>query len=219
MILSHSFHFVKCGYAVFSPFFCGFCHLSHRPGTTSGVARKIGTGDARGKDKRLLFSVSGGKSGRRVVARIFPSTLVSRSLSTNAPGGRPYSPENARSPFPLCRGDHPSPARLARTSCPHVLPARLPRQTTCKRGRRRGASLETGFIRRPDSIGRSGSAFHDASPRRESRFSCAPRYSAARTMRSGYTLLVRSVDPSGQIMSRAYPSSPNVTGISTVRVS
>ena len=176
MILSHSFHFVKCGYTVFSPFFCGFCHLSHRPGTTSGVAR------------------------------IFPSTLVSRSLSANAPGGRPYSPENARSPSPLCRGDHPSPARL-------------PRQTTCKRGRRRGASLETGFIRRPDSIGRSGSAFHDASPRRESRFSCAPRYSAARTMRSGYTLLVRSVDPSGQIMSRAYPSSPNVTGISTVRVS
>ena len=101
----------------------------------------------------------------------------------------------------------------------HVLPARLPRQTTCKRGRRRGASLETGFIRRPDSIGRSGSAFHDASPRRKSRFSCAPRYSAARTMRSGYTLLVRSVDPSGQIMSRTYPSSPNATGISTVRVS
>lgn len=197
MILSHSFHFVKCGYAVFSPFFCGFCHLSHRPGTTSGIARKIGTGDARGEDKRLLFSVSGSKSGRRVVAR---------SLSANAPGGRPYSPENARSPFPRCRGDHPSPARL-------------PRQTTCKRGRRRGASLETGFIRRPDSIGRSGSAFHDASPRRESRLSCAPRYSAARTMRSGYTLLVRSVDPSGQIMSRTYPSSPNVTGISTVRVS
>lgn len=124
MILSHSFHFVKCGYTVFSPFFCGFCHLSHRPGTTSGVARKIGTGDARGKDKRLLFSVSGGKSGRRVVARIFPSTLVSRSLSANAPGGRPYSPENARSPSPLCRGDHPSPARLARTSCPHVSPVK-----------------------------------------------------------------------------------------------
>ena len=111
-----------------------------------------------------------------------------------------------RLPFPLCKRDRASTARL-------------PRQTTCKRGRRRGASLETGFIRRPDSIGRSGSAFHDASPRRESRFSCAPRYSAARTMRSGYTLLVRSVDPSGQIMSRAYPSSPNVTGISTVRVS
>lgn len=182
MILSHSFHFVKCGYTVFSPFFCVFCHLSHRPGTTSGVARKIGTGDARGEDKRLLFSVSGGKSGR------------------------PYFPENARFPFPLCKRDRASTTRL-------------PRQTTCKRGRRRGASLETGFIRRPDSIGRSGSAFHDASPRRESRFSCAPRYSAARTMRSGYTLLVRSVDPSGQIMSRTYPSSPNVTGISTVRVS
>lgn len=194
MILSHSFHFVKCGYAVFSPFFCGFCHLSHRPGTTSGVARKIGTRDARGEDKRLLFSVSGANA------------TVSRSLSANATGGRPYSPENARFPFPLCKRDRASTARL-------------PRQTTCKRGRRRGVSLETGFIRRPDSIGRSGSAFHDASPRRESRFSCAPRYSAARTMRSGYTLLVRSVDPSGQIMSRTYPFSPNVTGISTVRVS
>ena len=131
MILSHSFYFVKCGYTVFSPFFCVFCHLSHRPGTTSGVARKIGTGDARGEDKRLLFSVSGGKSGRRVVARIFPSTLVSRSLSANATGGRPYSPENARSPFPLCRGDHPSPAffrarssPVARTSCPHVSPVK-----------------------------------------------------------------------------------------------
>lgn len=124
------------------------------------------------------------------VARIFPSTPVARPLFVGAT-----------------------------TRLPHVLPARLPRQTTCKRGRRRGVSLETGFIRRPDSIGRSGSAFHDASPRRESRFSCVPRYSAARTMRSGYTLLVRSVDPSGQIMSRTYPSSPNVTGISTVRVS
>ncbi len=112
MILSHSFHFVKCGYAVFSPFFCGFCHLSHRPGTTSGVARKIGTGDARGEDKRLLFSVSGANA------------TVSRSLSANAPGGRPYSPENARSPSPLCRGDHPSPARLARTSRPHVSPVK-----------------------------------------------------------------------------------------------
>lgn len=198
MILSHSFHFVKCGYTVFSPFFCGFCHLSHRPGTTSVVARKIGTGDARGEDKRLLFSVSGANA-----------TSPVPSLQTRPAGDRilPRTPV-AR---PLFVG--------ATTRRPHVLPARLPRQTTCKRGRRRGASLETGFIRRPDSIGRSGSAFHDASPRRESRFSCAPRYSAARTMRSGYTLLVRSVDPSGQIMSRAYPSSPNVTGISTVRVS
>lgn len=119
MILSHSFYFVKCGYTVFSPFFCVFCHLSHRPGTTSGVARKIGTGDARGEDKRLLFSVSEANA------------TVSRSLSANAPGGRPYSPENARSPFPLCRGDHPSPAffrarssPVACTSCPHVSPVK-----------------------------------------------------------------------------------------------
>lgn len=120
MILSHSFHFVKCGYTVFSPFFCGFCHLSHRPGTTSGVARKIGTGDARGKGKPLVFSLVSGANA-----------TVSRSLSANATGGRPYSSENARSPFPLCRGDHPSPAffrarssPVARTSCPHVSPVK-----------------------------------------------------------------------------------------------
>ena len=198
MILSHSFHFVKCGYAVFSPFFCGFCHLSHRPGTTSGVARKIGTGDARGEDKRLLFSVSGANA------------TVSRSLSANAPGGRPYSPENARSPFPLCRGDHPSPARLARTSPPsnnvqkREAPRRLPRN---------GFYSTSGFYRT------FGLGFSRREPAPKDPLLRFPRYSAARTMRSGYTLLVRSVDPSGQIMSRAYPSSPNVTGISTVRVS
>lgn len=206
MILSHSFHFVKCGYTVFSPFFCGFCHLSHRPGTTSGVARKIGTGDARGEDKRLLFSVSGGKSGRRVVARIFPSTLVSRSLSANAPGGRPYSPENARRPFPLCKRDHPSPARLAR-------------QTTCKKRETPRRLPRNGFYSTSGFYRTFGLGFSRREPAPKDPLLRFPRYSAARTMRSGYTLLVRSVDPSGQIMSRTYPSSPNVTGISTVRVS
>lgn len=210
MILSHSFHFVKCGYTVFSPFFCGFCHLSHRPGTTSGVARKIGTGDAAARTNVCFFRFPGARAGDGWSPAFFRArSSPVPSLQTRPAGDRilPRTPV-ARSLF-----------AGATTRRPHVLPARLPRQTTCKRGRRRGASLETGFIRRPDSIGRSGSAFHDASPRRESRFSCAPRYSAARTMRSGYTLLVRSVDPSGQIMSRTYPSSPNVTGISTVRVS
>ena len=48
-----------------------------------------------------------------------------------ATGGRPHFSENARSPFPLCRGDHPSPAffrarssPVARTSCPHVSPVK-----------------------------------------------------------------------------------------------
>lgn len=214
MILSHSFYFVKCGYTVFSPFFCGFCHLSHRPGTTSGVARKIGTGDAAARTNVCFFRFPGARAGDGWSPAFFRArSSPVPSLQTRPAGDRilPRTPV-ARSLFVG-----------ATTRRPHVLPAHLPRQTTCKRGRRRGASLETGletgFIRRPDSIGRSGLAFHDASPRRESRFSCAPRYSAARTMRSGYTLLVRSVDPSGQIMSRAYPSSPNVTGISTVRVS
>lgn len=187
MILSHSFYFVKCGYTVFSPFFCGFCHLSHRPGTTSGVARKIGTGDARGEDKRLLFSVSGGKRDRL--------------------------------PFPLCKRDRASTARL-------------PRQTTCKRGRRRGVSLGIRFqvdsllplhkipCRFPACFGAAPAvAFSENFIFPKDPLLRFPRYSAARTMRSGYTLLVRSVDPSGQIMSRTYPSSPNATGISTVRVS
>ena len=197
-MLSHSFHFVKCGYAVFSPFFCGFCHLSRPRERRRGSHAKSGRETHAARTNVCFFRFQGQTRPSPVPSlqtrpagdRILPRTPVVRSLFVGATTRRP-----------------------------HVLPARLPRQTTCKRGRRRGASLETGFIRRPDSIGRSGSAFHDASPRRESRFSCAPRYSAARTMRSGYTLLVRSVDPSGQIMSRAYPSSPNVTGISTVRVS
>lgn len=186
MILSHSFHFVKCGYAVFSPFFCGFCHLSHRPGTTSVVARKIGAEDARGEDKRLLFSVSGGKSGR------------------------PYSPENARRPFSLCKRDHPSPARLARTSPPSN---NVQKRETPRRLPRNGFYSTSGFYRT------FGLGFSRREPAPKDPLLRFPRYSAARTMRSGYTLLVRSVDPSGQIMSRTYPSSPNVTGISTVRVS
>lgn len=208
MILSHSFHFVKCGYTVFSPFFCGFCHLSHRPGTTSGVARKIGTGDARGKGKSLVFSLVSGANA-----------TVSRSLSANAPGGRPYSPENARSPFPLCRGDHPSPAfsrarsspaRLARTSPPSN---NVQKRETPRRLPRNGFYLTSGFYRT------FGIGFSRREPAPGDPLLRFRRYSAARTMRSGYTLLVRSVDPSGQIMSRTYPSSPNVTGISTVRVS
>lgn len=187
MILSHSFYFVKCGYTVFSPFFCVFCHLSHRPGTTSGVARKIGTGDARGKGKPLVFSLVSGANA-----------TVSRSLSANATAHRP-----------------------------HVSPVKQH-----KGGRRRGVSLGIRF--QVDSL----LSLHKIPCRFPACFGAAPaiafsgnfifpkdpllrfrRYSAARTMRSGYTLLVRSVDPSGQIMSRTYPSSPNVTGISTVRVS
>ena len=120
MILSHSFHFVKCGYTVFSPFFCGFCHLSHRPGTASGVARKIGTGDARGEDKRLFFRFPGAREGDRIL----PRTPVARSLFVGATTRRPHFFERAR---------HPSPARLARTSPPsnnvqkREAPRRLPR--------------------------------------------------------------------------------------------
>ena len=110
MILSHSFYFVKCGYTVFSPFFCGFCHLSHRPGTTSGVARKIGTGDARGKDKRLFFRFPGARAGdgwspaffrarsspvpslqtRPAGDRILPRTPVARPLFVGATTRRPH---------------------------------------------------------------------------------------------------------------------------------
>ena len=128
-----------------------------------------------------------------------------------ATGGRPHFSEHARSPFPLCRGDHPSPARLARTSPPsnnvqkREAPRRLPRN---------GFYLTSGFYR---TFG-LGFSRREPAPG-EPLFMRFRGYSAARTMRSGYTLLVRSVDPSGQIMSRAYPSSPNVTGISTVRVS
>lgn len=108
MILSHCFHFVKCGYAVFSPFFCGFCHLSHRPETTSGVARKIGTGDARGKGKSLVFSLVSGANAtvsRSLSAnapgagdRILPRTPVARSLFVGATNGRPHFSEHARRP-------------------------------------------------------------------------------------------------------------------------
>ena len=113
------FSFCKVRLRSFFALFLRFLPPFPPPETTSGVARKIGTGDARGKDKRLFFSVSGANA------------TVSRSLSANAPGGRPYSPENARRPFPLCRGDHPSPAffrarssPVACTSCPHVSPVK-----------------------------------------------------------------------------------------------
>lgn len=120
----------------------------------------------------------------------------------------------------------------ATTRRPHVLPARLPRQTTCKRGRRRGVSLGIRFqvdsllplhkipCRFPACFGAAPAvAFSENFIFPKDPLLRFPRYSAARTMRSGYTLLVRSVDPSGQIMSRTYPFSPNATGISTVRVS
>ena len=211
MILSHSFHFVKCGYTVFSPFFCGFCHLSHRPGTTSGVARKIGTGDARGEDKRLLFSVSGGKSGDGWSPAFFRArSSPVPSLQTRPAGDRilPRTPVTR----PLFVG--------ATTRRPHVLPARLPRQTTCKRGRRTRRLPRNGFYLTSGFYRTFGLGFSRREPAPgEPLFMRFRGYSAARTMRSGYTLLVRSVDPSGQIMSRTYPSSPNVTGISTVRVS
>ena len=209
MILSHCFHFVKCGYAVFSPFFCGFCHLSHRPETTLGVARKIGTGDARGKGKSLVFSLVSGANAtvsRSLSAnapgagdRILPRTPVARSLFVGATNGRPHFSEYARRP------------RIDRTSPPsnnvqkREAPRRLPRN---------GFYLTSGFYR---TFG-LGFSRREPAPG-EPLFMRFRGYSAARTMRSGYTLLVRSVDPSGQIMSRAYPSSPNVTGISTVRVS
>ena len=131
MILSQCFHFVKCGYAVFSPFFCGFCHLSHRPETTSGVARKIGTGDARGKGKSLVFSLVSGANAtvsRSLSAnapgagdRILPRTPVARSLFVGSTNGRPHFSEYARRP------------RIDRTSPPsnnvqkRETPRRLPR--------------------------------------------------------------------------------------------
>ena len=192
------FSFCKVRLRSFFALFLRFLPPFPPPGTTSGVARKIGTGDARGKDKRLFFSVSGANA------------TVSRSLSANAPGGRPYSPENTRSPVPLCRGDHPSPARLARTSPPSN---NVQKRETPRRLPRNGFYLTSGFYR---TFGLGFSRREPAPGEPLLRF---PRYSAARTMRSGYTLLVRSVDPSGQIMSRTYPSSPNATGISTVRVS
>ena len=209
MILSHCFHFVKCGYAVFSPFFCGFCHLSHRPETMSGVARKIGTGDARGKGKSLVFSLVSGANAtvsRSLSAnapgagdRILPRTPVARSLFVGATNGRPHFSEYARRP------------RIDRTSPPSN---NVQKRETPRRLPRNGFYLTSGFYR---TFG-LGFSRREPAPG-EPLFMRFRGYSAARTMRSGYTLLVRSVDPSGQIMSRAYPSSPNVTGISTVRVS
>ena len=209
MILSHCFHFVKCGYAVFSPFFCGFCHLSHRPETTSGVARKIGTGDARGKGKSLVFSLVSGANAtvsRSLSAnapgagdRILPRTSVARSLFVGATNGRPHFSEYARRP------------RIDRTSPPSN---NVQKRETPRRLPRNGFYSTSGFYR---TFG-LGFSRREPAPG-EPLFMRFRGYSAARTMRSGYTLLVRSVDPSGQIMSRAYPSSPNVTGISTVRVS
>lgn len=211
MILSHSFHFVKCGYTVFSPFFCGFCHLSHRPGTTSGVARKIGTGDAAARTNVCFFRFPGARAGDGwspafFRARSFPVP----SLQTRPAGDRilPRTPV-VRSLFVG-----------ATTRRPHVLPARLPRQTTCKGGRRTRRLPRNGFYSTSGFYRTFGLGFSRRGPAPgEPLFMRFRGYSAARTMRSGYTLLVRSVDPSGQIMSRTYPSSPNATGISTVRVS
>ena len=49
-------------------------------------------------------------------------------LCKRARRGRPYSPENARSPFPLCRGDQWSPAffrvRSSSAHRPHVSPVK-----------------------------------------------------------------------------------------------
>ena len=134
--------------------------------------------------------------------RILPRTPVARSLFVGATTRRPHFFE---------RAPHPSPARLARTSPPsnnvqkREAPRRLPRN---------GFYLTSGFYR---TFG-LGFSRREPAPG-EPLFMRFRGYTAARTMRSGYTLLVRSVDPSGQIMSRTYPSSPNVTGISTVRVS
>lgn len=221
MILSHSFHFVKCGYAVFSPFFCGFCHLSHRPGTTSGVARKIGTGDAAARTNVCFFRFPGARAGdgwspaffrarsspvpslqtRPAGDRILPRTPVARFLFVGATTRRPHFFERAR---------HPSPARLARTSPPSN---NVQKRETPRRLPRNGFYSTSGFYRT------FGLGFSRREPAPGDPLLRFRRYSAARTMRSGYTLLVRSVDPSGQIMSRTYPFSPNVTGISTVRVS
>ncbi len=210
MILSHSFHFVKCGYAVFSPFFCGFCHLSHRPGTTSVVARKIGAGGAAARTNVCFFRFPGQTRPSPVPSlqtrpagdRILPRTPVARSLFVGATTRRPHFFERAR---------HPSPARLARTSPPSN---NVQKRETPRRLPRNGFYLTSGFYR---TFG-LGFSRREPAPG-EPHFMRFRGYSAARTMRSGYTLLVRSVDPSGQIMSRTYPFSPNVTGISTVRVS
>ena len=126
--------------------------------------------------------------------RILPRTPVARSLFVGA----------------TTRRLHVLPARLARTSCPSN---NVQKRETPRRLPRNGFYLTSGFYRT------FGLGFSRREPAPGDPLLRFPRYSAARTMRSGYTLLVRSVDPSGQIMSRTYPSSPNVTGISTVRVS
>ena len=223
MILSHSFHFVKCGYAVFSPFFCGFCHLSRPRKRRRGSHAKSGRETHAARTNVCFFRFPGARAGDHWSPAFFRArSSPVPSLQTRPAGDRilPRTPV-ARS---LVVG--------ATTRRPHVLPARLPRQTTCKRGRRRGASLGIRF--QVDSL----LPLHKIPCRFPACFGAAPavafsenfifpkdpllrfrRYSAARTMRSGYTLLVKSVDPSGQIMSRTYPFSPNATGISTVRVS
>ena len=100
--------------------------------------------------------------------------------------------------------------RIDRTSPPSN---NVQKRETPRRLPRNGFYLTSGFYRT------FGPGFSRREPAPGDPLLRFPRYSAARMMRSGYTLLVRSVDPSGQIMSRTYPSSPNATGISTVRVS
>ena len=158
------FSFCKVRLRSFFALFLRFLPPFPPPGNDVGGRTQNRDGRRRGKDKRLFFRFPGARAGDGWSPAFFRArSSPVPSLQTRPAGDRilPRTPV-ARSLFVG-----------ATTRRPHVLPARLPRQTTCKRGRRRGVSLETGFIRRPDSIGRSGSAFHDASPRRESRFSCA----------------------------------------------
>lgn len=131
-----------------------------------------------------------------------------------------------RLPFPLCKRGRRATVfsrerpfsipslqtrpRIDRTSPPSN---NVQKRETPRRLPRNGFYLTSGFYRT------FGLGFSRREPAPGDPLLRFRRYSAARTMRSGYTLLVRSVDPSGQIMSRTYPSSPNVTGISTVRVS
>ena len=187
-ILSHPLLFVKCARAVFSSFFALFCRVFHRPRKRRRGRTESGR-EMHAAKKNLLFFVG---------------------FRASAVGGRPPSPEPARRPFLLCRGRPPG----VRTACPHVSP---PVKQRTKKGDA-AASPSRWFDSASGSYRTSGRGFSRRKSAPGIRFSCATRYSAAGTMRSGYGSSVFWL-PSGQIMSRTYPSSPNVTGISTVRVS
>lgn len=203
------FSFCKVRLRSFFALFLRFLPPFPPPGNDVGGRTQIGTGDARGKGKSLVFSLVSGANAtvsRSLSAnapgagdRILPRTPVARSLFVGATNGRPHFSEYARRP------------RIDRTSPPSN---NVQKRETPRRLPRNGFYLTSGFYR---TFG-LGFSRREPAPG-EPLFMRFRGYSAARTMRSGYTLLVRSVDPSGQIMSRTYPFSPNVTGISTVRVS